>query len=96
MNSRRSFFKTLIGATVSVVAATIIDEDFITLPIEEALPKRLIPLVRRAWPNIIQSEIVGIQPMDGPTGQVFYMKYEQNKTKQNTSELPDERINTII
>lgn len=73
MNSRRSFFKTLIGAAVATIAAPII------CSVEEKLPKRLIPLVRRVWPNMLASEIVGIRPLDGPTGQVFYMthKYEE-------------------
>ena len=34
----------------------------------------LISLIRRAAPNLIAYDIVGVQPMSGPTGLVFYLK----------------------
>ncbi len=34
----------------------------------------LIPLVRRAMPNLIAYDIAGVQPMSGPTGLIFAMK----------------------
>ena len=34
----------------------------------------LIPLVRRALPNLIAYDIAGVQPMTGPTGLVFAMR----------------------
>ena len=34
----------------------------------------LISLIRRSAPNLIAYDIVGVQPMSGPTGLVFYMK----------------------
>ena len=34
----------------------------------------LISLVRRAMPNLVAYEIVGVQPMTGPTGLIFAMK----------------------
>jgi len=34
----------------------------------------LISLIRRSAPNLIAYDIVGVQPMSGPTGLIFYMK----------------------
>ena len=34
----------------------------------------MISLIRRSAPNLIAYDIVGVQPMSGPTGLVFYMK----------------------
>ena len=34
----------------------------------------LISLVRRAMPNLVAYDIVGVQPMTGPTGLIFAMK----------------------
>jgi hypothetical protein len=37
--------------------------------------KILIPMIRRIIPNTIATEIVGVQPMKGPVGLVYSMKY---------------------
>ena len=37
-------------------------------------PKVMIPLIRKAIPNMIAKEIVGVQPMTQATGSVFKMK----------------------
>ena len=44
------------------------------------LPKILIPMIRRTFPELITNEIVGVQPMSGPVGLAFALryKYEQN------------------
>lgn len=42
------------------------------------LPKILIPMIRRTFPVLIASEIVGVQPMSGPTGDVFALRYTNN------------------
>ena len=34
----------------------------------------LISLVRRAMPNLVAYDIMGVQPMTGPTGLIFAMK----------------------
>jgi hypothetical protein len=41
----------------------------------------LIALVRRAMPNLVAYDICGVQPMTGPTGLIFAMKSEFQKTK---------------
>lgn len=39
------------------------------------MPKVLIPMVRRTFPELITNEIVGVQPMAGPVGMAFAMRY---------------------
>jgi hypothetical protein len=39
------------------------------------MPKVLIPMVRRTFPELITNEIVGVQPMNGPVGMAFAMRY---------------------
>ena len=40
------------------------------------LPKVLIPMIRRTFPELITNEIVGVQPMSGPVGLVFALRYK--------------------
>ena len=44
----------------------------------------LINLVRRSTPNLLAYDTIGVQPMTGPTGMVFYMKsyYEDADTTE--------------
>jgi len=37
------------------------------------LPKLILPLVRRVWPNLIANELVSIQPLKGPTGVIRFL-----------------------
>ncbi len=49
-----------------------------SLPIEppdSRLPKVLIPMIRRTFPELITADIVGVQPMSGPVGLKFALKY---------------------
>jgi len=39
------------------------------------LPKILIPMIRRTFPELISNEIVGVQPMAGPVGLAFALRY---------------------
>ena len=48
-----------------------------TNPPDPRLPKELIPMIRRTFPKLIRSEIVGIQPMCGPIG-LFALRYGDN------------------
>jgi len=48
------------------------------------LPKILIPMIRRTFPELITNEIVGVQPMSGPVGLAFAMRYKySNETLGN-------------
>jgi len=37
------------------------------------LPKLVLPLVRRIWPNLIANELVSVQPLKGPTGVIRFL-----------------------
>jgi hypothetical protein len=39
------------------------------------LPKILIPMIRRTFPELITNELVGVQPMAGPVGLAFALRY---------------------
>ena len=44
------------------------------------LPKILIPMIRRTFPELITNEIVGVQPMSGPVGLAFALRYKYEAT----------------
>lgn len=44
------------------------------------LPKVLIPMIRRTFPELITNEIVGVQPMSGPVGLAFALRYKYEGT----------------
>ena len=46
----------------------------------------LIPLVRRAMPNLMAYDICGVQPMSGPTGLIFAMKARYGAGNTNSRE----------
>jgi hypothetical protein len=64
-------------------------------------PKVMIPLIRKAIPNMIAKEIVGVQPMTSAAGEVFKMKttYEDGvlnpwtKWRKTTSIWPRRSVN---
>ncbi len=43
------------------------------------LPKILIPMIRRTFPELITNEIVGVQPMSGPVGLAFALRYKYDQ-----------------
>jgi hypothetical protein len=45
-------------------------------PNDTRLPKILIPMIRRTFPELITNEIVGVQPMSGPVGLAFALRYK--------------------
>jgi len=45
-------------------------------PGDARLPKVLIPMIRRTFPELITNEIVGVQPMTGPVGLAFALRYK--------------------
>lgn len=51
---------------------------------DSRLPKILIPMIRRTFPELISNEICGVQPMGGPVGLAFALRYHyQNETLLN-------------
>jgi len=47
------------------------------------LPKILIPMIRRTFPELISNEICGVQPMGGPVGLAFALRYAYQDTALN-------------
>lgn len=48
---------------------------------DSRLPKILIPMIRRTFPELLSNELVGVQPMGGPVGLAFALRYAyQNET----------------
>ena len=43
---------------------------------DSRVPKIVIPMVRRTFPELITNEIVGVQPMSGPVGLAFALRYK--------------------
>ena len=39
------------------------------------MPNIMLPLIRKVVPSLIAQDIVGVQPMTGPTGSVFNVKH---------------------
>ena len=47
---------------------------------DSRLPKILIPMIRRTFPELISNEICGVQPMGGPVGLAFALRYQYQST----------------
>lgn len=48
------------------------------------LPKILIPMIRRTFPELITNEIVGVQPMSAPVGLAFALRYKYSSAPLGT------------
>ena len=61
-----------------------------------------IPLVRRIYPQLIANKVVSVQPLLGPTGLVYYMRfrYGSNKGQQtrglNNTGFPGDDANSLM
>ena len=49
--------------------------------LDARIPKVVIPMIRRTFPKLIASEIVGVQPMTGPIGLAFTQLQNYNSPK---------------
>jgi len=61
-------------ATVGNQGGNVGNQDFYATG-DARLPKVLIPMIRRTFPELITNEIVGVQPMSGPVGLAFALRY---------------------
>lgn len=41
---------------------------------QRTLNKVILPIIRRVMPTIIANDIIGVQPMTGPVGEIFSLK----------------------
>jgi len=48
--------------------------------------KFAFPLVRRVFPELIANKVVGVQPMQGPVSQVFYLGYDRTADGTNRNQ----------
>lgn len=55
-------------------------------PGDARLPKILIPMIRRTFPELISHEICGVQPMGGPVGLAFALRYAYQSDLLNTTD----------
>jgi hypothetical protein len=46
---------------------------------DNRLPKVLLPMIRRTFPELISNEVVGVQPMSGPVSLAFAIRYRYDK-----------------
>src|SRR6056300_1682274 len=44
------------------------------------LNKVMLPLIRRLMPSVIANELVGVQPMTGPVGQIHTLRVRYSET----------------
>lgn len=58
-------------------------------PGDARLPKTLIPMIRRTFPELITHEIVGVQPMSGPVGLAFALRYFYDESPLSCSPYND-------
>jgi hypothetical protein len=60
-----------------------------------------IPLVRRIYPQLIANKVVSVQPLLGPTGLVYYMRFRYGSNKgatrgQNNAGFPSDDANSLM
>lgn len=61
-----------------------------------------IPLVRRIYPQLIANKVVSVQPLLGPTGLVYYMRFRYSTNKgatrgaDNNSGFPGDDANSLM
>ena len=65
--NRRGFLKRITLAMVG----TAIAGTGVFIPKNEY--EHLFPLIRRVYPELLVSDLIGVQPMTGPVGTVFHM-----------------------
>jgi len=75
--NRRDLFKGALGSLIATVAAPVVLK--LPKPIQNKLPNFVFPRINRVFPEIIAKELVSVQPMSGPIGQVFHMNLVQTK-----------------
>lgn len=61
------------GATTAIGNSGVASDAYATG--DARLTKILIPMIRRTFPELISNEIVGVQPMGGPVGLAFALRY---------------------
>lgn len=61
-----------------------------------------VPLVRRIYPQLIANKIVSVQPLLGPTGLVYYLRFRYSSNKgatrgaSNNAGFPGDDVNSLM
>jgi hypothetical protein len=76
----------IFGATGNAQATQGIVKGDTYAPGDSRLPKILIPMIRRTFPELISNEICGVQPMGGPVGLAFALRYAYQSTFLNETD----------
>ena len=50
-----------------------------------SLNRVILPVIRRVMPTVIANEIVGVQPLTGPVGQIHTLRVRYAETTNDTS-----------
>jgi hypothetical protein len=64
----------IFGATTGATGGSVGNTDSYAQG-DTRLPKILIPMIRRTFPELLSNELVGVQPMGGPVGLAFALRY---------------------
>jgi hypothetical protein len=64
----------IFGATAGATGGSVGNTDSYAQG-DTRLPKILIPMIRRTFPELLSNELVGVQPMGGPVGLAFALRY---------------------
>ena len=54
------------------------------------LNRVILPVIRRVMPTVIANELVGVQPMTGPVGQIHTLRVRYSDTSANAGVLAGE------
>ena len=55
--------------------------------------KFAFPLVRRVYPQLLANNLVGVQPMQGPVSQIFYLGHDRQQTATGANDQVFSRFN---
>jgi hypothetical protein len=80
MNDRRAFLKQIFGAGAAIVAAPLA-KVLLKKPAVGSIPIGIIPMIRRTFPELLAAELVNVQPMSGPIGLAYAVRYTYEAKK---------------
>ena len=52
-----------------------------TIGTDYLIPKVMFPIIKRVMPELIANKLVSVQPIQAPTGVIYYITYEYSNTK---------------
>lgn len=100
--NRRSFLKLILAAPVALAIPKVI-VDVLPGPSKAAVPtapvvaplrfERFVsPIIRSAYPNLVATELISVQPLAGPTSLIFFVDSRYGRVGDKRILIPD-RVN---